>query len=37
VTQGRQGGGSVNAVTKNGTNKTEGSAFFFNVPIKQPF
>lgn len=29
VTQGRQGGGSVNAVTKNGTNKTEGSAFFF--------
>jgi len=29
VTQGRQGGGSVNAVTKNGTNTTEGSAFFY--------
>lgn len=29
VTQGRQGGGSVNAVTKNGTNTMEGSAFFF--------
>jgi len=29
VTQGRMGGGSVNAVTKNGTNTMEGSAFFF--------
>ncbi|MEA5405001.1 carboxypeptidase-like regulatory domain-containing protein [Arcicella sp. DC2W] len=29
VTQGRQGGGSVNAVTKNGTNTMEGSAFFY--------
>lgn len=29
VTQGRQGGGSLNAVTKNGTNTMEGSAFFF--------
>lgn len=29
VTQGRQGGGSVNAVTKNGTNTMEGSVFFF--------
>jgi hypothetical protein len=29
VTQGRMGGGSLNAVTKNGTNQLEGSAFFF--------
>ena len=29
VTQGRMGGGSLNAVTKNGTNTMEGSAFFF--------
>ncbi|MFD1819724.1 Carboxypeptidase regulatory-like domain-containing protein [Pseudarcicella hirudinis] len=29
VTQGRQGGGSLNAVTKNGTNTMEGSAFFY--------
>lgn len=29
VSQGREGGGSVNAVTKNGTNTMEGSAFFF--------
>ncbi len=29
VIQGRQGGGSLNAVTKNGTNKMEGSMFFF--------
>jgi hypothetical protein len=29
VLLGRQGGGSLNAVTKNGTNKMEGSAFYF--------
>ena len=34
VTQGRQGGGSVNAVTKNGTNKMEGSAFVFQRASK---
>ncbi|MCC5919221.1 MAG: TonB-dependent receptor [Cyclobacteriaceae bacterium] len=30
VLEGRQGGGSVNVVTKSGTNKLEGSAFFYN-------
>jgi Carboxypeptidase regulatory-like domain len=34
VSQGREGGGSVNAVTKNGTNKLEGSAFFFQRASK---
>ena len=34
VTQGRQGGGSVNAVTKNGTNTMEGSAFFYQRASK---
>ncbi|WP_420154062.1 TonB-dependent receptor [Siphonobacter sp.] len=29
VTQGRQSGGAVSAVTKNGTNKLEGSAFLY--------
>ena len=29
VSQGRQGGGSINAVTKSGTNKMEGSAFAY--------
>jgi Carboxypeptidase regulatory-like domain len=37
VTQGRQGGGSVNAVTKNGTNTMEGSAFFFQRASKFKF
>ena len=37
VTQGRQGGGSVNAVTKNGTNTTEGSAFFYQRASKATF
>ncbi len=37
VTQGRQGGGSVNAVTKNGTNTMEGSAFFFQRASKAMF
>ncbi len=37
VTQGRQGGGSVNAVTKNGTNITEGSAFFYQRASKATF
>ncbi|AWG22043.1 hypothetical protein FFWV33_11215 [Flavobacterium faecale] len=30
VTQGRQGGGSITAVTKSGTNKFSGSAFVYN-------
>ncbi|MHA7942629.1 TonB-dependent receptor [Formosa sp. 3Alg 14/1] len=30
VTQGRQGGGSVSAVTKSGTNEFSGSAFFYH-------
>ncbi|WKN32237.1 carboxypeptidase regulatory-like domain-containing protein [Porifericola rhodea] len=30
VTQGRQAGGSLNAVTKSGTNKLEGSAFVYH-------
>jgi hypothetical protein len=30
VTQGRQGGGAVNAVTKNGTNEVKGTVFFYN-------
>ncbi|MCU0324867.1 MAG: carboxypeptidase regulatory-like domain-containing protein [Spirosomaceae bacterium] len=30
VSQGRQGGGSINAVTKAGTNKMEGSAFLYS-------
>jgi hypothetical protein len=30
VTNGRSGGGTVSAVTKSGTNKMEGSAFFYN-------
>lgn len=30
VTQGRQGGGAVNAVTKNGTNELQGTFFFYN-------
>ncbi len=30
VTQGRAGGGLVSSVTKSGTNKFEGSAFFYN-------
>jgi hypothetical protein len=34
VTQGRQGGGSVNAVTKSGTNTMEGSAFFYQRASK---
>ncbi|MCF8325315.1 MAG: carboxypeptidase regulatory-like domain-containing protein [Leadbetterella sp.] len=34
VTQGRQGGGSVNAVTKNGTNTMEGSAFLYQRASK---
>ncbi len=37
VTQGRQGGGSVNAVTKNGTNITEGSAFFYQRASQATF
>lgn len=37
VTQGRQGGGSVNAVTKNGTNTTEGSAFFYQRASQATF
>ena len=37
VTQGRQGGGSLNAVTKNGTNTMEGSAFFFQRASKFKF
>ena len=37
VTQGRQGGGSVNAVTKNGTNTSEGSAFFYQRASKATF
>ena len=30
VSQGRQGGGAVNAVTKNGTNELKGTLFFYN-------
>jgi hypothetical protein len=30
VNQGRQGGGAVNAVTKNGTNELKGTLFFYN-------
>lgn len=39
VAQGRQGGGSLNAVTKNGTNKVEGLAFVYhrNNQLASPF
>lgn len=39
VAQGRQGGGSLNAVTKNGTNKLEGVAFVYhrNNQLASPF
>lgn len=37
VTQGRQGGGSLNAVTKNGTNTMEGSAFFYQRASQATF
>ncbi|MGI8636099.1 MAG: carboxypeptidase regulatory-like domain-containing protein, partial [Segetibacter sp.] len=39
VSQGRQSGGSINAVTKSGTNKFEGSAFMYfrNNALSSPY
>ena len=39
VTQGRQSGGAVNAVTKSGTNKLQGSAFLYfrNNALSSPY